>query len=510
MNSSISKGRYLKDIVPFLNLDAQWQQTMVTGLAVDSRKVRAGDCFIAYRGDHADGRAFLLSAENAGASCALIDFDGDVDNQQGPAELAIPVVKVKGLRQHLGQIASAFYQAPSEMLSLCAVTGTNGKTSVSQLIAQGLENAGHRCGVIGTLGSGFPGQVLNETGNTTPGVVENNRLLKEMLDAGAEYAVMEASSHGLVQGRLDGLNVAFGVITNISRDHLDYHGSMEAYREAKALLAKNARLRGLVLNADDNQVLSMASMASPSTQVLTFSTKSATRADVCAEAIQFHQAGIDIKLTCQGASGEIKSPMVGDFNASNLLAAATTLVAMGVSLDRVCAGLSTVAAVPGRMQKVPSVSNSPLVIVDFAHTPDALEKALLAARRHCVGKLWCVFGCGGDRDAGKRPLMAAMASQFADEIVLTADNPRSEKLSDIFSTMVKGIPDEKAYVLIEDRRQAVMHAVRNATSEDVVVVAGKGHENYQDVMGVKYPHSDMACAEQALSMRAGPAMEGNP
>lgn len=494
MTTLTQPGRALQDIVPFLNLKTEWQTLMVTGLAVDSRQVKAGNCFIAYPGDHSDGRRFLRAAEQAGAVCALVEAQGVADDH---SQYSIPVIKVEGLRKQLGRIASEFYRAPSGALTLYAVTGTNGKTSVSQMIAQALTALEQPCGVIGTLGTGFPG-ALQSSANTTPGVVENNAILRDMLDKGAKAAVMEASSHGLVQGRMDGLQISTAIFTNLTRDHLDYHGTQEAYRDAKALLAKWSGLQNLILNGDDVQIRGMASLASPDARIWFYSEQKEADADVKASEVLFGQQGICIEINYSGHKATLKSALIGDFNVGNLLAATTALLSTGYSLNEAVQALSSVEPVPGRMQAVTGDAGLPLVLIDFAHTPDALEKALSAARRHCKGKLCCVFGCGGDRDAGKRPLMAAAVSRLADEMILTADNPRSEALSHILADMVKGIPAQKAYLLIEDRAEAVSHAVRNAGADDVILIAGKGHETWQEVQGVKYDYSDLASARAAL------------
>lgn len=483
----------LHDMVSEQAIKAEWKQTKVTGLTVDSRKVEKGNCFIAYPGHHSDGRDYLLSAEKAGAGSALVEQDGF----QRIEELTIPLVLVPQLQSQLGEIANRFYDTPSQKLKLVAVTGTNGKTSVTQLIAQALQYLGNQSGVIGTLGNGLVGH-LNETSNTTPDVIEINRLLFEMVKRGAEFAAMETSSHGLVQGRVDGLCINTALITNISRDHLDYHGTMEAYREAKSLLAKRPGLTNLVLNADDELVISMESLAQPGVYIWSFSQRHQTDVSVCAKDIAFHSSGMEILVEYQGQSAALNSPLVGEFNASNLLAAVTVLLTQGVSLQEACKALSNVQPVEGRMQGLSTNEMLPAVVIDFAHTPDALEKALLALRRHCSGKLWCVFGCGGDRDPGKRPQMAEVVSRLADELVITADNPRGEKLSDIIGQMVKGIPQGTSFQIVEERVRAVEFAICNARAGDVVLLAGKGHEAYQEINGIKHEYSDIAAATAVI------------
>ncbi|HVL02770.1 MAG TPA: UDP-N-acetylmuramoyl-L-alanyl-D-glutamate--2,6-diaminopimelate ligase [Dongiaceae bacterium] len=495
--------RRLEEFVPILKQqrglhNSEWSDTRVNGLAVDSRKIRLGDCFIAYPGHFSDGRAFIAAAVQKGAAAVLAEADG----LQVPPGVNVPVVPMSGLQSQLGAIASAFYGNPSQQLQLVAVTGTNGKTTVTQLIAHALHQLNIVSGVMGTLGNGLAGQ-LAPTNNTTPDIIDINRLLHEMRQHSARVVAMEASSHGLVQGRLDGLTLHTGIITNLSRDHLDYHGSMDAYRDAKALLASNATLRTLIVNADDAQVMGMAANARDGVQVMTFSLNQNSGATLVARDLDFHANGLRLQVSIDGQTAVLESPLVGEFNASNLLAALAGLLALDVSLADACRALGQVQPVAGRVEMVnPQKSvNEPAVVVDFAHTPDALEKVILSLRRHCAGKLWCVFGCGGDRDAGKRPLMGAVVARDADETIITADNPRTEKLKNIIGHIVKGIPPESAFKIIEDRTQAVEFAVLNAAGEDLILLAGKGHEDYQDVQGTKHSYSDLDVARQALQKR---------
>lgn len=473
----------------------EFGSVVVTGLALDSRKVRPGDCFLAFPGHVVDGRDFIQDALQRGAVAVLAEAHGL------QAEPAGSVIAVADLQRKLGAIAGRFFQFPSNNMSLIAVTGTNGKTTVTQLIAHALLEIGHKAGVIGTLGNGPVGE-LAATGNTTPDVVAVNALLWQMLQQGIDAVAMEASSHGLVQGRLDDLALHTGVITNLSRDHLDYHGSMEAYRDAKALLAQHPSLRHLVLNADDDAVVSMRSLASASCHVSTFSLQPAAQADIKAIFVEFAAHGLVMEVDAQGERLRIESPLVGEFNAANLLAALAALLTMNIAPETACAALSKVRPVAGRMQMVDIVGamDLPAVVVDFAHTPDALEKVLVALRRHCPGLLWCVFGCGGDRDAGKRPLMGKAVANFADRMVVTSDNPRGEKPARIIADIVKGIPTGTAFEIIEDRSAAIGYAIRNAGPADLVLLAGKGHEDYQEIQGVKHPFSDVKVALDALQM----------
>lgn len=489
----MSLNQVLRGVVETTDLSQLWDQVAVSDLTVDSRKVQPGACFIAYPGHHADGRRFIENAIEAGAGSVIAEKNGlEID----ASECSVALVSVHNVNDFLPVLANNFFHSPSEQLALFAVTGTNGKTSVSQMVAAAATHIGKVAGVIGTLGNGLYG-ALQQTQNTTPDVIETNRLLRTMLDDGAGIVAMEMSSHGLVQGRCDGLTIHTALISNISRDHLDYHHTMEAYRDAKGLLAENPTIKNLILNADDPMVISLAERAKPGVKVLSFSVTN-NEADIYAEKVEFRRQGISLQVAYQGQVASIESPLIGGFNGSNLLAATAALIALGFDLNGACESLSKVEAIPGRMERVGRASDLPTVVVDFAHTPDAIEKVLSALRHHCTGTLWCVFGCGGERDAGKRPLMAETASQLADEIVITADNPRSEKFNDIVAQMVKGIPHGFSFQIIESREQAVSYAIANAKVDDVVLLAGKGHEDYQEIAGQKLSYSDLVAARRAL------------
>lgn len=487
----------IQDLMPAGVPVSRWHDVHVNGLTVDSRAVKPGNCFLAYPGHAMDGRRFIADALAKGAAAVLAEAEG-----LQPVEHDAPVIAVAGLKQQLGDIASRFYGNPSAHLQLVAVTGTNGKTTVTHLIAQAAQFVLGKAGVIGTLGSGLVGQ-LAPTSNTTPDIIVINGALREMLDADAKVVAMEASSHGLVQGRLDGLTVHSGIITNLSRDHLDYHGSMESYRDAKALLASHETLQHLILNADDESVARMANRVPAGAAVALFSLHSGSDAAIRAQNIHFGMQGLSMDVVAHGERGRIDSKLVGEFNAANLLAALAGLLALGLDLAAACEALGRCESVAGRMEIVnaSTAQDEPVVVVDFAHTPDALEKVLTALRRHCPGQLWCVFGCGGDRDAGKRPLMGKAAVEYADNRVVTSDNPRSEKPTAIIADIVRGIPVGAAFEIIEDRTAAIEYAVSNAKKEDLILLAGKGHEDYQDVMGTKYPFSDVAAAQTALAKR---------
>ena len=516
MTKGLGKGAYLRDIAP-ADIIVSWLNTeiaqtengpLINHLVVDSRQVESGDCFVAYPGHHADGRKYIQQAVANGAVGVLAEAS---EFPQG--EHAVPVLLMEQLSKHLPEVAGNFYGSPSSQLDIVAITGTNGKTTVAQLVAGALEQTGKACGVMGTLGNGRFGQ-LKTSSNTTPDIVAVNRMMAEWVDDGVEAVAMEASSHGLVQGRLEGVDINVGVMTNISRDHLDYHGTMEAYQEAKGLLASWPGLDCFVANLDDPLVVDVANKvkANAKTKVVTFSMRPLEAATVKAERVNFHGRGIELTVSAKGDHDQIQTAditcgLIGEFNASNLLAAVSALMASGVTLTDACSALSKTPQIPGRMELVSpdevSLKSAPMVVVDFAHTPDALEKALTALRHHCEGELWCVFGCGGDRDSGKRPLMGGIVSQLADNLVITADNPRSENLSVINSDIVAGIDEGRDYQIIDDRTDAIGYALSQCKQGDVVLVAGKGHEGYQEVKGVKHLYSDLEAARKGLSVMSG-------
>lgn len=486
----------IRDLKPADVIGTPWDERVVTGLTVNSRAVQPGYCFVAYPGHAADGRSFIADALARGAAVVLAEAEGlESDSAQ-------PVIPVPRLKQRLGEIASRFYGNPSAQLHVLAVTGTNGKTTITQLIAQAAQLAGHKAGVIGTLGNGPLGH-LQPSANTTPDVIAINACLRGMADAGVAVVAMEASSHGLAQGRLDGLTLHAGIISNLSRDHLDYHGSMEAYRDAKALLVQHGTLQHLVLNADDPSVVAMAELASDTVNIIRFSARPEADVPVKALAIRYGVHGLSMDVMAYGKTATIDSALVGEFNGANLLAALAGLLTLEIDLATACHALSQCQPVRGRMQMVNpgNQADAPAVVVDYAHTPDALEKALSALRHHCTGQLWCVFGCGGNRDVGKRPLMAAVVAAQADHRVVTSDNPRNEKPGAIIADILKGFPAAVAFEVIEDRAAAIEYAVLNAAAGDVILIAGKGHEDYQEVQGVKHFFSDVEAAQAALAKR---------
>ncbi|HEY4066768.1 MAG TPA: UDP-N-acetylmuramoyl-L-alanyl-D-glutamate--2,6-diaminopimelate ligase [Burkholderiaceae bacterium] len=475
-------------------------------LTTDSRRVGAGDAFIAWPGYGVDGRQFVPQAFAAGASACLIEAEGVEAfsfEHDGVAALG-------HLKARTGVLASGFLGAPSERLNVIAVTGTNGKTSVSWWVAQALAALGQRCGVIGTLGVGEPPSAsrpasINFTGMTTPDPITVQAGFKRFADAGFDACAIEATSIGIEEQRLAGSAIRTALFTNFTLDHLDYHGSMDAYWQAKARLFAWPGLRAAVVNIDDAQGAALVATLAGSLDVWTYSTTQPAR--LRANDIRYDGGGLCFTLVEAEARAEVRTRLIGAYNVANLLATIGGLRASGIALAEAARACTDLTPVPGRMDRVPSAADAPQVVVDYAHTPDALEKALAALHpfaRERGGALWCVFGCGGDRDQGKRPRMGALAQRLADRVVLTTDNPRRESPAFILLQIVAGLAGSQERVkVIEDRRAAIGYALRHAEAADVILIAGKGHEDYQDVMGVKHHFSDIEEAQAALAQRAG-------
>ena len=484
---------------------ARWLRAWVTGtITTDSRKVRAGDGFIAWPGAATDGRRFVASALAAGATTCLVERDGLEVFAFDDARIA----SLPGLKAATGAIADAFFEQPSRSLEVVATTGTNGKTSTSWWTAQALTLLGRRCAVVGTLGIGAPplpdrAAQIEFTGLTTPDPVMLHAALRLFADAGFAACAIEASSIGIVEQRLAGLRVAVALFTNFTRDHLDYHGTMDAYWAAKRQLFAWPGLRAAVVNVDDARgaVLARELLATP-LDVWTCSVRGPAR--LAATNLGYVDGGLAFDLHEGDQRLAVRSTLIGDYNASNLLAVIGGLRAMGVPLADAVSVVPRLTPVPGRMQRVGSGIDAPEVVVDYAHTPDALEKVLHALRPLATargGRLACVFGCGGNRDATKRPLMGAIAARDADAVVVTSDNPRAEPPAAILAEIVAGIAEPTKVTVVEDRRAAIARAIASADARDVILVAGKGHEDYQDIAGVKHPFSDAAEAEHALASR---------
>ncbi|BAO30856.1 UDP-N-acetylmuramoyl-L-alanyl-D-glutamate--2,6-diaminopimelate ligase [Sulfuritalea hydrogenivorans] len=465
-------------------------------LTADSRRVQPGDVFVAFPGAQADGRDFIAQAVARGAVAVIAEAGVPEAQKVGAGGTAI--VEVPGLAALSGEIAHLVYGRPSEHLWLAGVTGTNGKTSVSQWIAQALNALRHRCAVIGTLGNGFL-DALDESPNTTPDAITLHAALAGFLARGAEACAMEVSSIGLDQGRVHGAAFDVAVFTNLTRDHLEYHGSMATYAAAKERLFFAPGLAAAVVNLDDAFGAELAARLRGRLHLIAYTLDPACVGDdlLRAENLAMGAAGIEFDL--RGV--HFAAPVVGRFNASNLLAVIGALLARGERLEAIAAVLQGIQPPPGRMQALGG-SGEPLVVVDYAHTPDALEKALGVLRETAAarnGKLVCVFGCGGDRDPGKRPQMGAIAERLADRVVLTSDNPRGEDPQVIFNGVLAGM--NRRPLIEADRGVAIDEAIADADDRDVILLAGKGHEPYQEIGGVRHAFSDIDAAKSALAGR---------
>ena len=490
---------------------AGWLAQRARGtLSADSRRLQPGDAFIAWPGRATDGRRFVPAALQAGAAACLVEADGveafDFDDER--------IAALRGLQAAAGPLADLHFGQPGRRLRIVATTGTNGKTSTAWWTAQALAFHGQRCGVIGTLGIGEPpgpaqpAGTMVASGLTTPDPVALHAALRGFADAGLQACALEASSIGIEQHRLDGTRIEVALFTNFSRDHLDYHGSMDAYWQAKRRLFAWPGLRAAVINVDDLHGAALAgelAAADRAPHPLDLWTVSAQHAGarLHASAVQHHSDGLAFTLHEGEAAVAVASTLVGGYNVSNLLVVIGALRALGIGLADAVRAVPALTPVPGRLQRVGGGAG-PELLVDYAHTPDALEQVLRALRPLATargGRLWCVFGCGGNRDATKRPLMGAIAARLADQVVLTSDNPRDEAPAAILAQVLAGVVGHDAVDVIEDRSAAIGDAVRRAAVQDVVLIAGKGHEDYQEVAGRRRPFSDAAEALRALQQR---------
>jgi len=472
----------------------------ITGLALDSRLVVKGNAFIALAGSRQHGLLHLKQAVEQGAGAVIYDPFGIENLPAATWQIKnIPFISVENLGWHLGEIAAVYYGQPSRFMDVIGITGTNGKTSCSQFLGQLLDD----CGIIGTLGWGEWGKT-SKTLNTTPDALAVQQILAELLANNKRTVAMEVSSHGLEQGRVNGVNFKGVVFTNISRDHLDYHGTMEAYFQAKLTLLQKPGLAFAVVNLDD--AYSERILAAVPEAVVTWgiSIKGKTLGkgeSVVAENIVHSMNGIEFDACWQNHAGRVKVPLYGDFNSENVLTVLAVMLAMGISMIDAVNRLESIKPVVGRMERF-GTGPDPVIFIDYAHTPDALEKVLTGLKKHCHQALWVVFGCGGNRDKGKRPLMGACADRWADHIIVTDDNPRYENSRDIVQDILAGCHSAKVEV-IQDRETAIKKAIVNASVNDCVVIAGKGHEDYQEINGVQQPFSDRDFVIEALKMRAG-------
>ena len=482
------------------------------GLSLNSKKVHEGYLFLACaaagNSPH-HGIAYAGEAINSGASCIVWEPTHELNDMPVSCPVAntksdadVPLVRIEDLHNKAGIIAARFYQHPSHDLSVVGITGTNGKTSTAHFIAQLLTRMDKtQCAVIGTLGNGLYGQLKDST-HTTPDAVTLQALIAQYKALKADTLVMEVSSHALSQGRVNGVEFDSAVFTNLTRDHLDYHGDMQAYADEKLKLFQVSSLKNIIVNLDDvfsREIIdSVAKQGTNKKPVIVSYSRSDSSADYFAEDVCLNREGLSFILHADEMNYSVKSHLVGDFNIENLLAAIAVLHSQGYELNNIVSNIEKLSTVSGRMEKilvqsfVKSSTNDelPLIVVDYAHTPDALEKGLNALKIHTKGKLYCVFGCGGDRDKGKRPLMAKAAQQIADQIIVTSDNPRTESEQQIINEIISGF-EHTDNVLIEADRDSAIHTVlEKLTADDVLLIAGKGHENYQEINGQRFPFSD--------------------
>ena len=486
----------LAELLPSAPLPHALMSLQVSSLVLDSRDASAGALFLAVPGTRHHGKDFVDDAIRAGAVAVVTqDREFRIETRNN-----VPVICMPELHAEVGEIAARYYHNPGEKLTVIGITGTNGKTSVAFFVFSTLSRLGHRCGLIGTLGMFCDGVELPAT-HTTPDPVSLQKTLALFVRQGVRTLIIEVSSHAMSQHRLAGTPVSIAVFTNLSRDHLDYHGNMENYLEAKARLFQHAGLTCAVINADDPVAGQLRLATTPGVPVVDFGLDHDSA--VYAKDIIYASQGLDFQL-CMGAwKGRLRSTLLGTFNVYNLLATAAILKCLDIPEAEMLAAMVAVESVPGRMQRVTDEHSEITVIVDYAHTPDALSHALDAVRKHCHGYLWCVFGCGGNRDKGKRAPMAAIAVALADRVVITSDNPRDEDPMAIINDMLAGVDSPESLVVEVERDQAIDLAVQKAMPGDVVLIAGKGHETYQEMAGCKRHFDDRQYARQALMSRSG-------
>ncbi len=494
----MNRAMLLRELLP--DVAGVSPELVITGLTQDSRAIQPGDAFVAIAGFGAHGLKFVEQAKAAGAGAILFEPPAP-DDLPAPAD----AVAVPNLRARMGVLGDQFHGHPSRALTLVGVTGTNGKTSTVQLLAQAWQLRGVRSGSIGTLGAGLHGAVV-PTGFTTPLVLQLHALLAQLHDAGASAVAMEVSSHALDQGRVDGVQFDVAVFTNLTRDHLDYHGDMAAYGHAKARLFAWPQLRAAAINLDDEFGRRLHAALPASVRAVGVSSRGNDNAILHADNLRLDSAGIGFDLVADNQAHPVQSSLLGRFNVDNLLAVAGALHALGDTPAQIAQTLSQLQPIHGRMNRLGGDSGTdgrgrPLVVIDYAHTPDALEQALTSLRAHAHARLICVFGCGGERDVGKRPLMAAIAERHADVVIVTDDNPRCEDGDAIVTAIMAGFRKPEVVTVQRDRARAIALAIGEAGPDDIVLIAGKGHEPYQDIAGVQHPFDDTTVARGLLEAR---------
>ncbi len=469
---------------------------IVSSLALNSNGIIEGSIFIALNGANHHGLSYAKSAIEKGAIAILFDSEDAKIADGFLTDTRVLKISIKDLAKNLSDIAARFYGEPSHEMNVIGITGTNGKTSCSQFLAQALDN----CSVIGTIGWGKIGE-LKQTLNTTPDALAVQKMLETLKNDGCKNVAMEVSSHGLAQGRVNSVKFKGAIFTNFSRDHLDYHSTMEAYLETKLKLFNTPQLEFAVINLDDEISEKIIAAIPKNVTIIGVTTKDkiAVRGQtLSAENIELNLNGIQFDALWQNQKQALHVPLIGLFNLENVLCVLAVMLKLGIELDDAANRLTNLKSVDGRMERFGGENNQPLVIVDYAHTTDALEKVLASLRLHTKGKLGVVFGCGGNRDKGKRPQMGQVAEQFADWVIITDDNPRFESNEAIVLDILSGCLDNEAKV-IHDRARAIRNAIETATAQDCILIAGKGHENYQEINGVQFPFNDAECVREIMA-----------
>ena len=489
----------LKELLSVISIDNQLnfanEELLISELSIDSRKVSNGTLFIAYPGTTADGRNYLVEAQAAGATAVLFDSD----DYKLPDTITIPAYAVKDLQLKVGILANQFYQHPSAEMQVFGVTGTNGKTTCCYLMTQALTALGMQSVMIGTIGVG-PLDELSTSGHTTPDAISVHRLLATWRDAGITQVCMEVSSHALDQGRVSGVQFFCTLFTNLSHDHLDYHGDMAAYRAAKQRLFTDYSSELVIANADDEMGASLIDIAH-SDFIASYGLKNG---DVSCDDLSLNRNGMSFTVEANQIDFDVNTKLIGLVNIPNVLMLVTTLLSLSIAVEDIQKVVANLEAAPGRMELYTS-NGKPSVVVDYAHTPDALEKALMSVDSHCEGNIWCVFGCGGDRDKTKRPLMGAVAHRLSSYVIVTNDNPRSESAESIASDVIAGIESSESSQLVKvilDRSEAISYAISEASSDDWILVAGKGHETTQQIGDKFHEFSDRDHVSQYLGLAA--------
>lgn len=493
----------LKQLLQDMTLVGSFQDCDITRLTTDSRQVQIGDLFIAIPGDHVDGRRFIGEACVRGARAIVYEpTTAKFDESMRPDGFAIPFVPVAQLSQHLGSIAARFYGHPAKKLRVLGVTGTNGKTSCTHFLAQLLKQFHHQCGLIGTLGNGFFPD-LQPSPYTTPDAVCLQETLSGMVKAGAEAVAMEVSSHSISQGRINAIDFETAIFTNLTQDHLDYHGTMENYAAVKRTFMADMPVTHRVINAEDDYGAAWLKLLAGRRHLYAFSTQNRRHPigipTIYCDKVVCTLQGITAQVYSPWGNGTLCVPLMGTFNLSNILAVTATLCLYGMPFNEVIASLKHIQSVPGRMQMLGG-RDKPLVIVDYAHSPDALMKTLQTLREHTLGKLRCVFGCGGERDVSKRPLMAQIVERWADQVIVTNDNPRHEDPEKIVADIRAGFKQPEKVQVMLNRSHAIKNSIQWAKSGDVILVAGKGAEQYQQIGDDRIPFNDAEVVKRYLHL----------